>query len=298
MLWFNLPFAGPGFDPLAEWQIWSHQHEPSHSSNESNLWTQDATMLSHVVASNFHTISQLKFNILQVYILCIPRPAGRYLIYDFKRYLTGCLASNLLSKHHCSPAAGAEDRNFASWWGFHYIEWQQNAVLRVFLSWCLMAASISSLCAIMFYNTSWLVVFIITTSKEMAKLGGNSIAVRAAAVVIIIIMRSVDPSLMSRYLRGWWVGMQQKCGWAELSYWSAFSYFVWCQPTWHLAAFPQLHKFIRPGNEFEYLKTQGTIIKNITIPTTHQIISDFPSGSEIILWQPKKYASPDSGIFA
>lgn len=43
------------------------------------------------------------------------------------------------------------------------------------------------------------------TSEDLARMGGNAIALRAAAVAIIMTMKAVDPMLMQRYLHqsGW-----------------------------------------------------------------------------------------------
>ena len=38
------------------------------------------------------------------------------------------------------------------------------------------------------------------TSEDLARMGGNAIALRAAAVAIIMTMKAVDPMLMQRYL--------------------------------------------------------------------------------------------------
>jgi hypothetical protein len=52
-------------------------------------------------------------------------------------------------------------------------------------------------------NTKYILLCIevLSASQELARLGGNAIALRAAAVAIITLMKSIDPALLQRYLQ-------------------------------------------------------------------------------------------------
>lgn len=131
------------------------------------------------------------------------RPAGKYLLFEQQRHLIGSSTKlkpfqPALSSASC-PAHEALSISFS--WGYRCTECVLNAILNLNPS-CKYCKDLAATLNVGAYHY-------MGAAEELARMGGNCIALRAAAVALIILLKAVDPVLLRRYLKWdvlmWWL---------------------------------------------------------------------------------------------
>lgn len=227
---WRLSPSGFGSASICAWPFRSHQHQPEHREDEPDLWYAGA-LLFDVRAPKIMILftpnicipkwSQQKLQtILEIDILDLPRPAGKYLLYGPQRYLTGglawlakqlglcaltvslCMHASLLtyklrhwSLHHDGSSGAPDVRRVllrkgspaamsrAHWKFIGYPNKFEHEPVKTCQNIIVMSIS-----------------FCFFFPKELMRMAGNCIHVRAASIAIIILMKAVDPALLQRYL--------------------------------------------------------------------------------------------------
>ena len=123
------------------------------------------------------------------------RPAGKYLLFEQQRHLIGSSTKlkpfqPALSSASC-PAHEALSISFS--WGYRCTECVLNAILNLNPS-CKYCKDLAATLNVGAYHY-------MGAAEELARMGGNCIALRAAAVALIILLKAVDPVLLKRYLK-------------------------------------------------------------------------------------------------
>ena len=210
---------GIGLGTLPAWPLWSHQHKPKYPKNEPHLWVSrtfvlpDVGPLKHLVGpSRVPTTGIIITDVAQSDPKSLGLLANTWCMTWVDTWLVAWL-------HRRNTAASLRTFGVV----VLPIGWNQGSELcllmgvplhRMTTEGCNQAASklaANIMCRMHLWFTLQDDSKVGTkkfkspfrTSKEMARLGGNAIALRSAAVAIIITMRAVDPALMQRYLEQW-----------------------------------------------------------------------------------------------
>lgn len=130
----------------------------------------------------------------------ILRPAGKYLLYDEERFITGNLSA-MLCQSSCRFRLRLIDC-LDSWdvsWGTEFLILMGVPLHRMSTSSCSQRATLLQTMKTCLWKLC-LQHFSRFESKELSKMGGNCIHLRAAAVAIIMALKALDPALLQRYL--------------------------------------------------------------------------------------------------